>query len=160
MPEALYLNKTAILSLFALCWQFIVPVLAQTAQQQQGVTAKKNGFLRSQVMSKEPDLPHFPKFSGKYLRYRGGLESSGLTKGQSFQLRYETVEKPDQVIDWYEAALKQYGYDISEKKSTRLIAMNPQYGIGALIMIHGDQPGYSPGYKTHFTVRYILQPPK
>lgn len=175
MPERARIKRDLLIMLNAgavslLLLAAMLPAHAQQQQQQQsqqkpggtGNPSKlKKSFLKSQVIQKEPDLPYFPHYAGKYLRYRGGLESDGLTKGNCYQLRYETAEKPEDVLNWYESALKQFGYEISSKKPMRLIATLPAQGIGVIIMMQtAMQPGYSPGFKCHYTVRYIKQPTK
>jgi hypothetical protein len=119
--------------------------------------------LQSQMIGKEPNLPNLPKYSGKYLRFRGGIYGTGLTagKGYSYHLRYETAESPSDVLNWYENALKSYGYKIAEMKPTKLMAFNPERGTTVLLIVMGpNQPGYSAMYRSHFTIRYIEQEPR
>ncbi len=123
--------------------------------------AKPTGILKSADVAKEPDLPHLPKYSGKYCKFLGGASSEGITRGTSYHLRYETAETPQQVIDWYEGALKTYGYRITYKKPTRLTAFHPENGSAVLLLIAGAaQPGFDPQYQCHFTINYSEQPPE
>src|SRR5262249_15485323 len=123
-------------------WQ-LMPEAAAQAYGQGQVKPKRKSQIRSSDMGREPELPYLPKYTSKWKRYRGGMVGAGVTDGGFYHLRYDTAESPDDVLTWYESALKGMGFNISERATTRLAAVKPDVNTSIVIIV---QPSWQPGY--------------
>jgi len=139
-------------------WQLPPEAAAQASGQGQ-MKPKRKSQIQSAKVGQEPELPYLPKYPSKWKRYRGGMVGNGVTDGGFYHLRYDTAENPDDVLTWYEGALKGMGFNISERAATRLAAVKPDVNTSIFVMVQPSwQPGYDPRFRTHYIVRYSQDP--
>jgi hypothetical protein len=105
-------------------------------------------------LQRAPSLPQLPEYSGRTPKFDSGHYYPNLHHGECFMVNYLLLEKPEQVSDWYYAALSGAGWVIDPRKSTPkyIMARIQTKGLYCMVSIN---PTYVGKYKTALDIRYM-----
>jgi hypothetical protein len=116
---------------------------------------------QQQILSQQPQLPQLPAYTGYQCKFlRAYTQALLVGKGKSltmYRCHYLAKETMQQVKDWYENALRGYGWKIL-RVAPQIIAAKHQDGQFCTVIV--NQAASSTGYRTHLVVHYSEAPPK
>ncbi len=97
------------------------------------------------VLPQPPSLPYLPTYNGVKTKYFYGKRAEKLSeKRVGYDLEYNVMEEPAQVLDWYTAALKENGWtvDAASRNARSLTAQRhkERYAINITVVPPAGRP--------------------
>lgn len=69
-----------------------------------------NPEFKAEHLSKPIDVADMPLYSGKNVKFVTGTAFPKVKGGSSITMEFSTADQPKQVLEWYTATLRQYGW--------------------------------------------------
>lgn len=108
--------------------------------------------MKAEHMTQMVELPYIPTYPGQ-ATFVTGTRFPNAKGGESLTLRLRAAEHPEQVKDWYEVALKQYGWQMERvgcnERTTSAVRGNTTCQI---VVSHPSRPGYRCDIIIHYRV--------
>lgn len=111
------------------------------------------------VLKQPPSLPYLPQYNGVKTIYFYGKRAEKLSqKRVGYDLEYQVMEQPSDVLEWYNAALKESGWQMDSRKNARQVSASrpkERYGLSVTVV-----PAQKPKYKGTLIIGYTMFKPQ
>jgi hypothetical protein len=115
--------------------------------------------VKAARLSKEPEFPYVPPYTGKGVKFLSGLSHPKMRNGrQCIQGRYLAKEDSKTVLAWYRSALQGEGWTLEQGQPVASAVAARKLKDGLIVFVHArDNPGS--GYRCEYLIRYLIVPP-
>lgn len=151
-------NRLMLIGFICVCWQTAVPVDAQTSGFNKLHPYHDPYEVRAVPLTKAPDFPDVPPYSGKGVQFIDGISHPQMMGGKKcIQGRYRAKDDAATVLGWYRNALQANGWTLEQQQSQRVEVAARKMNQGLSVFIRARDSSLSP-YRSEFFVRYLVVP--
>lgn len=112
--------------------------------------------MRVEQLRFAPTLAFVPTYTGRNFINKEAVRYTGLPTGECYNLTYMMRENSTVVLNWYQNALRQSGWEIDDKTTSKSsVCATHAQGLCCLLLV---RPVQNSGFLTELTLRFSMRP--